>query len=92
MPTFSFCGSLYQTTEFEFAHEIEAETQEQAVAEFEELMSSRSYGIEVDLDQVDKPFNISGTYKVFDKPVDEISDIFDDDEAVVSDVEFDGPF
>ena len=55
-------------------------------------MASRSYGMEVDLDQVDKPFNISGTYKVFDKPVDEISDVFDDDEAVVSGVEFDGPF
>ena len=34
------------------------------------------------------PFNISGKYKLFDKPVDEIDDAFDDDEAVESDVEF----
>ncbi|MDC0537234.1 hypothetical protein OAO37_02725 [Planktomarina temperata] len=92
MPTFSFCGSLFQTIELEFAHEIEAETQEQAANQFEELMASRRHGMEVDLNQVDKPFNMSGKYKVFDKPVDEINNIFDDDEAVASDVEFDGPF
>ena len=49
MPTFSFCGSLFQTIELEFAHEIEADTQEEAIAEFEELMASRSYGMEVEL-------------------------------------------
>ena len=36
MPTFSFCGSLFQTIELEFAHEIEAETQEQAENQFEQ--------------------------------------------------------
>ena len=92
MPTFSFCGSLYETIELEFAHEIEADTQEQAIAEFEELMASRSYGMEVELNQVDKPFNISGKYKLFDKPIDDIADVFDDEEAVESDIEFDGPF
>ena len=91
MPTFSFCGSLYETIELEFAHEIEADTQEQAIAEFEELMASRSYGMEVELNQVDKPFNISGKYKLFDKPVDEIADVFDDDEAIEGDTDFEGP-
>jgi len=91
MPTFSFCGSLYETIELEFAHEIEADTQEQAIAAFEELMASRSYGMEVELTQVDKPFNISGIFKVFDKPVDEISDVFDNDEAVECDINFEGP-
>ena len=47
--------------------------------------------MEVELTQVNTPFNISGKYKLFDKPVDEIDDAFDDDEAVESDVEFDGP-
>ena len=91
MPTFSFCGSLYETIELEFAHEIEADTQEQAIAAFEELMASRSYGMKVKLTQVDKPFNISGIFKVFDKPVDEISDVFDNDEAVECDINFEGP-
>ena len=91
MPTFSFCGSLYETIELEFAHEIEADTQEQAIAAFEELMASRSYGMEVKLTQVDKPFNISGKYKLFDKPVDEITDVFDDDEAIEGDTNFEGP-
>ena len=49
MPTFSFCGSLYQTVEFEFEHEVDADTQEEATKEFEELMASRSYGMEVEL-------------------------------------------
>jgi len=44
--------------------------QEEATKEFEELMASRSYGMEVELTQVDTPFNISGKYKLFDKPVD----------------------
>ena len=92
MPTFSFCGSLFQTIELEFSHEIEAETQEQAENQFEQLMASRRYSMEVDLNQVDKPFNMSGKYKVFDKSIEEIDDIFDDDEAIVTDVEFDGPF
>ena len=91
MPTFSFCGSLYETIELEFAHEIEADTQEQAIAAFEELMASRSYGMEVELTQVDKPFNISGIFKVFYEPVDEISDVFDNDEAVECDINFEGP-
>lgn len=72
-------------------NEIEADTQEQAIAAFEELMASRSYGMEVELTQVDKPFNISGIFKVFDKPVDEISDVFDNDEAVECDINFEGP-
>ena len=38
-----------------------------------------------------KPFNISGIFKVFDKPVDEISDVFDNDEAVECDINFEGP-
>ncbi len=92
MPTFSFCGSLFQTIELEFAHEIEAETQEQAKNQFEQLMASRRYSMEVDLNQVDKPFNMSGKYKVFDKPIAQINDVFDDDEAIATDVEFDGPF
>ena len=72
-------------------NEIEADTQEQAIAAFEELMASRSYGMEVELTQVDQPFNISGIFKVFDKPVDEISDVFDNDEAVECDINFEGP-
>jgi len=91
MPTFSFCGSLYQTVEFEFEHEVDADTQEEATKEFEELMASRSYGMEVELTQVDTPFNISGKYKLFDKPVDEIDDVFDNDEAVECDINFEGP-
>ena len=47
--------------------------------------------MEVKLTQVDKPFNISGIFKVFDKPVDEISDVFDNDEAVECDINFEGP-
>jgi len=51
---------------------------------FEQLMASRRYSMEVDLNQVDKPFNTSGKYKVFDKPIAQINDIFDDDEAIAS--------
>ena len=65
--------------------------QEEATKEFEELMASRSYGMEVELTQVDTPFNISGKYKLFDKPVDEIDDVFDNDEAVECDINFEGP-
>ena len=72
-------------------HIIDADTQEEATKQFVELMASCVYGMEVELNQVDKPFNISGSYKLFDKPIDEIDDAFDDDEAVESDVEFDGP-
>ena len=47
--------------------------------------------MEVELTQVYKPFNISGKYKLFDKPVDEITDVFDDDEAIEGDTNFEGP-
>jgi len=29
---------------------------------------------------------------VFDKPIAQINDVFDDDEAIATEVEFDGPF
>jgi len=91
MPTFSFCGSLFATVEYGFEHELEAEIQEEAIQRFEEIMASRHYGAEVELHQVDKPYNISGRFNVFDKPVDEINDVFDFDEAVDTDCEFEGP-
>lgn len=91
MATFTFTGSLFSTQEFGFAHEIEAETLEEAEDKFKATMGARTYGMDIGLEPVDTAYNVSGTYNVFAKPLDEIEDTFDTDEMVIEGGTFDGP-
>ena len=89
MAVFTFSGSLYETTEYEFVHEIIADSLEEAKDKFEEIIASGGHVL--DLEQVGKPYGIRGNYNVFDKPESEIDDPFDFEDAILEGETFEGP-
>jgi hypothetical protein len=91
MAPYTFTGSLFSTQEYSFLHEIQATSLEEAETMFKELMATRTYGMDIELEPVDTAYDVSGTYNVFDKPIEEIEDTADYDEMVVEGGTFDGP-
>ena len=89
MAVFTFSGNLYETTEYEFVHEIFAETLDEAKEKFEEIIASG--GEVLDLEQVGKPFGMRGKYNAFDKPESDIDDPFDFEDAILEGETFEGP-
>lgn len=87
MATFYISGNFYATQEYGYQTEVEAETLEEAIAIHEREVSEGRWP-EVDAEQVDKAFNISGKFSVY--PDQESCDNWDFEQSLADDVEWEG--
>jgi len=91
MPKFTFIGSIFMTQEYAFDYELEANNLDEAREKFEEGAAGKPFYLEVELEPVGKPFDVSGIYRVYDKPLDEVDEDFPEDDAVYDGGGFKGP-
>ena len=70
MPTFYISGAYCMTQEYAFVTEVEAETAEEAAEKFREEAQNKSTWIEIESDQVDKPFDQQGSFSVYESEQD----------------------
>jgi hypothetical protein len=87
MATFYIKGNFYATQEYEYCDEVEAETLEEAL-ELHKYQLMQGKWPNVDADQVDRPFNISGKFSVY--PDEESRDEGDYEKSLIEDQDFEG--
>lgn len=84
MTKFTISGNLYMTQEYDYTYTIEAETPEEAAEQFRSLMESGRLPRDLEVNEVDRPFDRSGTFNVFSEEAD-CDEFMDPDEyALVS--------
>ena len=91
MPKFTFIGSIFMSREYAFNYELEANDLDEARKKFEEQAARKTFYSEVEYEPVGKPFGVSGTYRVYDKPLDEVDEDFPEEDAVYDGGGFKGP-
>jgi len=79
MTTYVISGNMYSTQEYCYTYEIQAETPEDAAEQFKQLMSGRGLPLDLELEEVDRSFDRSGTFNVFSEDTDE-DDYWEPDE------------
>jgi hypothetical protein len=87
MATFYISGNFYATQEYSYLDEVEAETLEEALEIHKEELTKGKWP-NVEADQVDRPFNISGKFTVY--PDEQTREDWDTEQALVEDEEFEG--
>lgn len=70
MPKFYIHGMYCMTQEYAFTTEIEADTAEEAAEKFKEEAEVKSTWMEIESDIVDKPFDMQGSYSVYESEED----------------------
>lgn len=66
MATFYIHGMYCMTQEYAFQHEVEADTLEEAIETFREEAAKRQTWLEIESDTVDKPFDMQGSFSVYE--------------------------
>lgn len=66
MATFYISGTYCMTQEYAFVTEVEAETAEEAAEKFREEAENKSTWMEIESEQVDKPFDQQGSFSVYE--------------------------
>lgn len=79
MASYVISGNMYTTQEYAYTYEIEANSPEEAAEQFRQLVSGRGLPMDLELEQVDSPFDRSGTFNVFSEETDQ-DDYFDPDQ------------
>lgn len=66
MATYYIHGMFCMTQEYAFVHEVEADSPEEAAEIFKEEAEKKVTWNEIYVDQVDKPFDMQGSFTVYE--------------------------
>lgn len=66
MATFYISGMYCMTQEYAFTTEVEAETAEEAAEKFKEEAANKGTWWEIESSEVDKPFDMQGSFSVYE--------------------------
>jgi len=70
MATFYIHGIYSMTQEYSFTTEVEADTAEEAAEKFAEEAGVKSTWFEIESEQVDKPYDMNGSFSVYESEED----------------------
>ena len=90
MPKFIINGNIFKLQEYDYIYEIEANSPEDAAEQFQSIISSSQFPLDLEFNEVDASQNKGGVFHVFGDDADD-DDLFDPDEkALIPHEIFDG--